>query len=74
MSSFSASSTTASSFGQNIFMVKMPIEQVISTFETGFGCMHEQEVVCLAHKNTKAVLIHQSELSSWYYKANKTIK
>jgi hypothetical protein len=55
-SSFSANYATAQSFAGSgtVFISKVPREQVLSTYMTGFGCTGEHEVVVLAHDKMKA--------------------
>lgn len=57
-SSFSTNVKTAYGFaggGTNtIFIAKVPREQILSTYLTGFGCTNEHEVVVLAHEKLKS--------------------
>lgn len=55
-SSFSTSVSTAQGFssGATLFITKVPREQVLSTYITGFGCTGEHEVVVMAHEKMKA--------------------
>lgn len=59
-SSFSANIGTAKSFagGESLFLTKVPVTQLLSSYVTGFGCTNEHEVVVLAHKNLQAVHIN----------------
>lgn len=58
-SSFSVDYSTAKSFGHGgtVFVSRVPREQILSTYLTGFGCMGEHEVVVLAHENTRAYTV-----------------
>lgn len=48
-----------------MFITKVPREQVLSTYITGFGCTGEHEVVVLAHEKMKAYTMPaQSHVSS----------
>lgn len=55
-SSFSTNVATAQGFsgGSTVFITKVPREQVLSTYITGFGCTGEHEVVVMAHEKMKA--------------------
>lgn len=57
VSSFSSNYSTARRFasGKNVYMVKVPREQILGSCLTGFGCTSEHEVVVLAHKDIAAV-------------------
>lgn len=58
VSSFSANYDTAHNFsGPNgsVYLVKVPRQQVFSSYVTGFGCTNEHEVCVLAHPSTTAV-------------------
>lgn len=62
-SSFSTSYATAKAFaggGGTVFVTKVPRQQVLSTYVTGFGCTSEHEVVVLAHEKMKAYAVHAS--------------
>ena len=55
ISSFSTSYRTARSFGaghetQTVVACMVPVEHILSTAKTGFGCLSEGEVTVLAHK------------------------
>lgn len=65
-SSFSANLGTARSFaGQHtLYLVKVPVSQVLGTYRTGYGCTNEHEVVVLADKNTTAVKVGKSVAGS----------
>lgn len=65
-SSFSANLGTARSFaeGHTLYLVKVPVSQVLGTYRTGYGCSNEHEVVVLADKNTTAVKIGTSRAGS----------
>ena len=59
-SSFSADYYTARTFagaGGSVFMVKVPVSQILGTYRTGYGCTREHEVVVVGNKNTLAVKI-----------------
>lgn len=55
-SSFSVDYSTARSFGHGgtVYLVKVPRQQVLSSYMTGFGCTGEHELVVLAHEKLKA--------------------
>lgn len=56
-SSFSTNWSTSVGFagyGGSMFVCKVPRQQVLSTYMTGFGCTGEHEVVVLAHEKVKA--------------------
>lgn len=56
-SSFSANYGTASNFagpGGTVYLVKVPVSQVLSTYMSGFGCTNEHEVVVLGHETIKS--------------------
>jgi hypothetical protein len=57
-SSFSANYKTSahgfSSSHSSVLVMKVPREQVLGTYQTGFGCTGEHELVVLAHKDHKA--------------------
>ncbi len=61
-SSFSVNLGTAKAFagGHTLYLVKVPVSQVLGTYRTGYGCSNEHEVVVLADKNTTAVKIGSS--------------
>jgi hypothetical protein len=66
-SSFSANYATAKAFGGSsgtLFISKVPREQVLSTYMTGFGCTGEHEVVLLAHEKMKAYTLSVYAASS----------
>lgn len=65
-SSFSVNLGTACSFagGHTLYLVKVPVSQVLGTYRTGYGCSNEHEVVVLADKNTTAVKIGTSRAGS----------
>jgi hypothetical protein len=48
LSSFTTDWGTASEFGQTFHVVRVPADQVLSTFRTGFGCLVEEEVVVMS--------------------------
>lgn len=57
-SSFSTSTDIAAAFagrGGNVYVVRVPVSQVIGSFLTGYGCTKESEVVVLAHSGLKAI-------------------
>lgn len=58
-SSFTVNHATAKSFssGFSLFFVKVPVEQVMGSYMTGFGCTGEHEVVVLAHESLEAVQV-----------------
>ena len=59
-SSFSVNYDTARGFagqGGSVFMVKVPVSQILGTYRTGYGCTGEHEVVVVGNKNTLAVKI-----------------
>lgn len=62
-SSFSTNHSTAAQFGSggSLFMVKVPVEQVLGSYLTGFGCTSEHEVVVLAHKDLEAVQVGRAK-------------
>lgn len=57
ISSFSVNHPTAHSFsgGKAIYYVKVPREQVLSTYVSGYGCANEHELVILSHPKTRAI-------------------
>lgn len=57
ISSFSVNHPTAHSFsgGKSLYYVKVPREQVLSTYVSGYGCAHEHELVILSHPKTRAI-------------------
>lgn len=57
MSSFSTNKSTANNFGPNRIDVIVPIEWVVGTAATGFGCQHEYEWVVLGG-------IHQAKVTT----------
>lgn len=62
-SSFSADYHTARAFGGSggtVFVTKVPRQQVLSSYMTGFGCTGEHEVVVLAHDKMKAYTLPAS--------------
>jgi hypothetical protein len=66
-SSFSANYATAKAFagpGGTVFITKVPVEQVMSTYVTGFGCTSEHEVVVLAHDKMRAFTVAKNYASS----------
>lgn len=66
-SSFSTNIDTARSFassGGTVFLTKVPRQQVLSTYHTGFGCTSEHEVVVLAHDKMKAYGVPSSQAAS----------
>lgn len=58
-SSFSTNHGTAVGFGHggSLFAVKVPVEQVLGSYLTGFGCTSEHEVVVLQHPSLEAVQV-----------------
>lgn len=64
-SSFSTSYKTASGFGHHgsLFLVKVPASSVLGSFNTGFGCLNEKEVVVLASPGMRAVQLGKSKAS-----------
>lgn len=59
-SSFSTAYSTAKAFSGShgtVFLVKVPREQVLSSYRSGFGCTGENEVVVLAHGHLKAYAV-----------------
>ena len=66
ISSFSTSYRTARGFGsggdtQTVIACVVPVEHILSTAKTGFGCLSEGEVTVLAHK-LKGKRITQSRM------------
>lgn len=66
-SSFSTSIDTARAFassGGTVFLTKVPRQQILSTYHSGFGCTSEHEVVVLAHDKMKAYGVPSSQAAS----------
>jgi len=62
-SSFSTDYNMAKNFASSsgtVFLTKVPVSQVLSSFNTGFGCTNENEVVVLGHKQLKAFAVKGS--------------
>lgn len=65
-SSFSTNHDTAYGFAKSgsMFVVKVPVSQVLGSYLTGFGCSNEHEVVVLAHKEMQAVQVGKANASA----------
>lgn len=78
-SSFSTAYSTAQNFGHggSVFLTKVPASSVLGSFNTGYGCMKESEVVVLASPGMRAVQLKQgiaSGISSAVSHINNQIK
>lgn len=76
-SSFSTNFSTAHYFakGHSVFLVKVPVSQVLGSFCSGYGCSSEHEVVVLNHPNMEAIQIgvgHAPSLTSAVANVKKT--
>lgn len=70
-SSFSTTFDTARNFsGQDGTLVGMriPVDQVLGTARSGWGCLNEREVVVLGSVRGPAVMFHVSQIDTEFYK------
>lgn len=65
-SSFTVNHTTAAQFAGtgSLFAVKVPVEQVMGSYMTGYGCTGEHEVVVLAHESLEGIQVGVSHAKS----------
>lgn len=76
-SSFSVNYSTAKQFAGNggaVFLTKVPVSQVLSTYLTGYGCSSEHEVVVLGHKNLEAYSISTGDSGYSASSTNEMLK
>lgn len=76
-SSFSANYATARSFagsGGAVFLTKVPVSQVLSTYLTGYGCSSEHEVVVLGHKTLEAYSLSTGDSGYSAISINEVLK
>jgi hypothetical protein len=52
-SNYSTSRSGFSSYGNSVFLCKVPVEQVLGTYHTGYGCTGEHELVVIGHAKLK---------------------
>ena len=74
LSSFSTNYGTARTFAGGdgtVFLTKVPIEQIIGSYLTGYGCSNEHEVVVLGHEDLKTYAISKASAVSAGEAANK---
>lgn len=75
-SSFSTHYPTARSFagvGGTVFLAKIPVQQILGTFHSGFGCTGEHELVVLGHDKIKAYPVPKHVATS-HWEAQNMVK
>lgn len=57
LESWSADPKIASSFGMTVFKTTVPVDRILSTAKTGFGCLNEKEFVVIGGKGDTALIV-----------------
>ncbi len=68
MSSFSSQYAQASQFGNQMFTARIPVERIMGSARTGFGCLNEYEFIVLDGPGTmlKGLKFAASKGQRWW--------
>ena len=64
INSWTTSLTTARHFGETIFQMEIPVDRVMGSAQTGFGCLNEQEFVIFDSAGLADLYMHEGVVLS----------